>query len=204
MHVHDIVGGTNPERNDSNPQIYEVIRATNGTYGMVFVGVQAEPDSARYFNFDNMSVQNTVRTCMHVCTSSHAYVCNTRLLEFDITVRLVHVLHVQVIGTDNCPHGSISEDASFIWMSAGSVWGGANGPGQSATIGEESNTISAHKVVCGSVNVTPPLGAFRGGVDLCASEWSARSEVATLKEKVWALEKSYSEMKKLVQTLLER
>ena len=62
-------GGTNPERNDSNPQIYEVIRATNGTYGNVFVGVQAEPDSARYFNFDNLSVQNTVRV------SSQCAVC---------------------------------------------------------------------------------------------------------------------------------
>ena len=55
--------------NDSNPQaVFEVIRATNGTYGNVFVGVQAEPDSARYFNFDNMSVQNTV------CLAQRAFI----------------------------------------------------------------------------------------------------------------------------------
>ena len=111
---------------------------------------------------------------------------------------------IQVLGTDNCPKGSISEDASFLWMSAGSVWGGANGPGQSATVGEEVNTISAHKVVCGNVNATLPLGAFRGGVDLCTSEWSARSEVAELKDKIRALESRMLGMSQLVQTLLER
>lgn len=100
-----------------------------------------------------------------------------------------------VFGNDNCPSGSVSEDPSFLTMSAGSVWGGANGPGQSAAVGEEANTISAHKLVCGSVNSTPPLGSFRGGVDLCASELASRSEVAALRKEVEAL-------KKLVNALL--
>ena len=66
-----------------------------------------------------------------------------------------------MLGTDNCPAGSISEDPSFLYMSAGSVWGGAN-TAHGPAIGEASNTVEAHKLVCGRVNATVPLGAFRG------------------------------------------
>eukprot|EP01051_Picozoa_sp_SAG22_P011489 SAG22_NODE_1112_length_5535_cov_11.367918_2_plen_148_part_00 len=82
-----------------------------------------------------------------------------------------------MIGTDNCPAGSISEDPSFLLMSAGSVWGGANRANGPA-VGEASNTIEAHKLVCGRVDATVPLGAFRGGKDLCEEEWAPSLAVA--------------------------
>jgi hypothetical protein len=80
-----------------------------------------------------------------------------------------------LLGTDNCPSGPVSDDPSFIFISAGSVYGGANGPGQSAVAGESGNTVSAHRIVCGNITATPPLGGFRGGVDLCAAAAAATS-----------------------------
>ena len=51
-------------------------------------------------------------------------------------------------------------------FSAGSVYGGANGPEQSAVAGEGGNTVSAHRIACENIKVAPLLGGFRGGADL--------------------------------------
>ena len=106
-----------------------------------------------------------------------------------------------MLGTDNCPAGPISEDPSFLYLTAGSVWGGAprsHGP----AIGEASNTIEAHKLVCGSVNATPPLGDFRGGTNLCAEEWAPKSEMLALREEVAELRKSNTELRGMVSDLM--
>ena len=112
-----------------------------------------------------------------------------------------------VFGVDNCPAGSVSEDPSFLTLGQGSVWGAANGPGQSATIGEGSNTISAHRLICGKLNATPSPGAFRGGVDLCEhaeSLASTRAELAELREEVAQLRESNAELAAMLRRSLAR
>ena len=104
-------------------------------------------------------------------------------------------------GTDNCPAGSISSDPAFLYLSAGSVWGGAS-PANGPVIGEASNTIEAHKLVCGRANATVPLGAFRGGKDLCAEEWAPMSEVRALREEVAELRQSNAELRGMVKELI--
>ena len=106
-----------------------------------------------------------------------------------------------MLGTDNCPAGSISEDPSFLYMSAGSVWGGAN-TAHGPAIGEASNTVEAHKLVCGRVNATVPLGAFRGGKDLCEKEWAPMSEVVALRKEMAELRDSNVELRGMLQELI--
>jgi hypothetical protein len=115
-----------------------------------------------------------------------------------------------LIGSDNCPDGPESLDASFVYIASGSIYGGANGPGQSATAGEGVNTLSAHRLVCGNISQTPVLGGFRGGLDLCAvAEQRQRGladegEVVTLRSEVTELKGEVAELKAMLQSLMKR
>ena len=77
-------------------------------------------------------------------------------------------------------------------VNVGSVWGGANG--KSATPGEGTNTVGAHRVVCGDTAGPAAPGFFRGGRDLCAKAKEDGSvlaetiaEVAALRDEVATL-----------------
>ena len=56
--------------------------------------------------------------------------------------------------------------------------------------------------MCGRANATVPLGAFRGGKDLCEKEWATMSEVRALREEIAELRQSNAELRGMVKELI--